>query len=727
MRTRGRTLLLIAVAALLVAVLPVIGAAQEGDEGLAALSSQLAQIEQAARGRGVEAAVAAAEDLGLLTRAGGMVEIQVVAVSGSAEDAAAALRTAGGVVDATYGDIAGGAIPIGSLADLAANGAVAGVRPESRVYPEAVTGEGIAFIDADDWHTGGYDGTGVTVAIMDSGFAGYKDRQAAGDLPPTVLKGDLGNPGSGLAVKNFCDNGFETNSKHGTAVAEIVHEVAPGADLILICVDGTTDMALAIPFAANNDASILQASLGTFNTGRGDGTGGTEALSDAARASGMLWINSAGNYREKHWSGTTTDADADGYLEFTDGGRAIGESISFNMAVAGGLAIYMKWDQWTSVTSCDLDLELWQLGAPVMASTNDQAGGYPWPTEWVFGTASGDFTIKVKNEGCAVVPQIDIFVPSGPGAITPAVNAGSLSGQAVSAKVHAVGAVYYATGSVEPFSSEGPTIDGRLKPDSSAPDGVSNGASSPDPFYGTSAAAPHTSGAAALILEAYPAISPEQLSDTIAYFTTDTGAAGHDNRYGIGILDLGTPPLAVTDCFGKTPTIGGTPLDDVLVGTAGSDVIVGREGDDTIDGLESIDYLCGNEGDDTIDGGDKSDQISGGDGNDTLYGGAKHDTIYGGDGKDRIFGQDGRDSLYGEGQNDILKGGAQADEIWGGRGNDTIKAGTADDVANGQKGDDSVLGMRGYDTLDGGTGTDFVDGGKHDDVCTNFETDVNCE
>lgn len=50
-------------------------------------------------------------------------------------------------------------------------------------------------------------------------------------------------------------------------------------------------------------------------------------------------------------------------------------------------------------------------------------------------------------------------------------------------------------------------------------------------------------------------------------------------------------------CFGRQPTIVGTPGDDVLRGTSGNDVIVGRGGDDTIKGLRGDDRLCGGAGD----------------------------------------------------------------------------------------------------------------------------------
>jgi hypothetical protein len=59
------------------------------------------------------------------------------------------------------------------------------------------------------------------------------------------------------------------------------------------------------------------------------------------------------------------------------------------------------------------------------------------------------------------------------------------------------------------FSSQGPTLDGRTKPDVAAIDGISiTGAGNFEvPFFGTSAAAPHVAGIAALALQAAPCLA----------------------------------------------------------------------------------------------------------------------------------------------------------------------------------------------------------------------------
>ena len=135
----------------------------------------------------------------------------------------------------------------------------------------------------------------------------------------------------------------------------------------------------------------------------------------------------------------------------------------------------------------------------------------------------------------------------------------------------------------------------------------------------------------------------------------------------LAILATAEVATSTPNCFGRVPTITGTPGPDTLNGTAGSDVIVGLGGADTINGMGGADYLCGGDGNDTINGGGGDDSISGDAGADLLVGGP---------GSDRILGVGGNDTLKGQDGDDSLNGGPGTDNATGGPGTDTCVAET---------------------------------------------------
>jgi serine protease AprX len=92
------------------------------------------------------------------------------------------------------------------------------------------------------------------------------------------------------------------------------------------------------------------------------------------------------------------------------------------------------------------------------------------------------------------------------------------------------------------FSSRGPTADGRVKPDVSAPGvGVTSAAANSGNGYatfdGTSMATPFVAGLALLMREANPALTPAQVKDAVRSTAVDWGRAGADPDYGAGRLD----------------------------------------------------------------------------------------------------------------------------------------------------------------------------------------------
>lgn len=98
------------------------------------------------------------------------------------------------------------------------------------------------------------------------------------------------------------------------------------------------------------------------------------------------------------------------------------------------------------------------------------------------------------------------------------------------------------------FSSQGPTADGRVKPDVSAP-GVSAAVESPDGTVafsnGTSFSAPITAGLVACLMQAHPSRSPQQINDAVRQ--SADRADIQDTIYGFGIPDFNLANLILGD------------------------------------------------------------------------------------------------------------------------------------------------------------------------------------
>ena len=111
----------------------------------------------------------------------------------------------------------------------------------------------------------------------------------------------------------------------------------------------------------------------------------------------------------------------------------------------------------------------------------------------------------------------------------------------------AVGAIDPADGAggIAFYSSQGPTNDGRIKPDISAPSCVVSTIYAPC-FNGTSAASPAAAGMAALLLGRGLAVPGVPLAALTRHLVRDLGPAGPDNAFGAGQVLLPAPPVAVS-------------------------------------------------------------------------------------------------------------------------------------------------------------------------------------
>jgi hypothetical protein len=287
--------------------------------------------------------------------------VRVVVESRDETSARAAVLAVGGRVERTASGLVQALVSPTALARLQARPGVDRVRAPYRQIATAVSGEEVAATLASAWHQKGFTGKGVKVAVIDGGFKGLADRQASGDLPANVV------------TQDFCGGQLLADEDHGTAVAEIVHEMAPDAELYLVCVGTEVDLAAAEAYAKSQGVTVVNHSAGWEGPYRDDGSGPIGAIVADARANGILWVNSAGNEGMNHWSGTFAP---NGSWHMWDPNGDMGNT--FIWPNGTDICGFLKWDEWPAGVS-DFDLGLFLSGPNILlaVSEDDQGGGQP--------------------------------------------------------------------------------------------------------------------------------------------------------------------------------------------------------------------------------------------------------------------------------------------------------------------------------------------------------------
>ena len=399
--------------------------------------------------------------------------------------------------------------------------------------PLAVESEGVVLAGASDYHISGYTGSGVKVAIIDSGFAGLSSAISKGELPNNVVKVDCTGPN--CVSTNF---NFETE-KHGTAVTEIVYDMAPGTRLFLIKIGDTLDLIDAKNYAINQGIKIINFSLVVANTNFYDGECwflNPVCTANSAYTNNILWVTAAGNEANRHYEAIFSDMDNDG-LHNVSGSD---ETLNITAAASDSIHVYLTWDAWPG-TNQDYDLYLYDSSDNLIDSSLNLQTGTQLPTEEIVYSVpvdgDGTYHLVINKSHATTNHRLEVY--SAYHNLTPAVSTSSLLSPADADGAIAVGAIDqsdWATGDQEPFSSQGPTNDGRMKPDICGPDGISNDVFGT--FYGTSASCAHVAGAAALILSRNQICSASDLMNALPTSAIDMGNPGKDNIYGYGRLNL---------------------------------------------------------------------------------------------------------------------------------------------------------------------------------------------
>ena len=336
-------------------------------------------------------------------------------------------------------------------------------------------------------------GAGARIGVIDVGFAGY-DRLLGSELPRKVTARSFYVDGGGADITG----GGET---HGTACAELVHDVAPEAELYLANAGTPAEMSQAVDWMIDEGVEVISHSIG-WPFGGGDGRGPIHGLVERARQNGVLWVNAAGNFADGHWGGPWSDEDNDRILDVD---AAKSEAIRLPSIGEGtDLVVWLLWDRWPQHQGVTFEVDLISADGRTLASSQYDWADYPYAFRPLFWQANATYEglyLRVRTTGGEADGRF-VRVIRTDGELAPAsqIPEGSLAMPADAPDAIAVGAFGWSSGSLEVFSSRGPTLTGLAKPELVGPDRVTTEAL--HAFWGTSAACPHVAGAIGLILSA---------------------------------------------------------------------------------------------------------------------------------------------------------------------------------------------------------------------------------
>ena len=447
-------------------------------------------------------------------------------------DVESAVRDAGGTVEASSGELVKVKVPARALRNLSNHPSVLRMRTPFKPN-QKLTSQGVDTIHAPDYRNRrGVDGTGVGIGILDTGFKGAED----------LLGSEL--PADTLATDFVLERLSQFENVHGTACAEIIHDVAPGATLVLAGFEDDVTWAAAVDELVNLGVDIISHSVGFDNLYSPDGNHFFARKVDEAAARDVLFVTAGGNEADKYYQGPWRDETANDYLDISSGGEVL------PILVEGGATVVLRWDDSFGGSFHDYDLYVVteaflsnpdrSAGNPaIIAASEEFQNGTQDPVERVDFEYSGLALVLIRHDpNSPLAPAQRFWVWSSVG-IDPSqgTGIGTLTLPADARGGVAVAAVGWDTRTLEGFSSRGPTADGRVKPDVAGPDRVST-VSYGDVFQGTSAATPHVSGAAALILAANPGMSASDLRRALEEAVDLLGYPGRNNDIGAGLIDL---------------------------------------------------------------------------------------------------------------------------------------------------------------------------------------------
>lgn len=443
------------------------------------------------------------------------------------------------------------------------------------------TSDAVAVHGADKWHEAGFTGAGVKIGVIDFGFGGLADQIGTEAPDPKGVRCysislDPTNPVNFTDDIADCDHtALHFSRLHGASVLEAVYDIAPDADYYIAAVSQFSfyhsDLKNAVEWMIAEDVDIIAFSHVGAWSGPGNGTSSypTSELNtlNNAVSNGITWISPAGDRAMDTWSGFFTDADNDNVHEFSAGI----ECNDVNLTQTNHpYQVQLRWsDTWGAAVK-DLELQLVEKDSGQVVATSQKNAFAPLdPNELVDFTTPDTqksyclrLELKTPADGSQIIVNLQSYGRHG---LTHPSLHGSITspGESVNVGALTVGAAPAGnTGQIQPFSGRGPMNNATTKPDIVGADSTHStilGSS----WEGTSLAAAHVTGLAALVKQRFPSYTPEQvagyLKDNAEPRPTDDPfrgpSADPNNTWGHGFA-----MLPASDVEGVSPPSQADPL-----------------------------------------------------------------------------------------------------------------------------------------------------------------------
>jgi subtilisin family serine protease len=506
----------------------------------------------------------------------------IVDIKGNGAGVAGVVNSLGGTVISRTTDVVRAAVPLANVEALASSTLVRGVATQELFATNvgALNTQGYVSHKAREVVANlAVNGAGVKVGVL-------SDSASPARVSALQTSGDLGGGTTVLSASSGSDE--------GTAMMEIVQDIAPGAQVYFATANGgQAVMAANITALAAAGCSIIVDDITYFAEPAFQDGVIAQAINTFV-SNGGLYFSSAGNSgsllknTSSVWEGDflnggavtgpiATAGETGFFHNFGTAGSP--QNYNTNIQAGGNITLTLKWADPQGGSTNDYDIfvlnstgtTLKAFSAAIQNGTQDpyeQIAGRNCGTgsaQGFCGSAAGDRIVVVLFSGSPRALRVDanrLALSIG--------TTGATSGHNAGASTVSVAATYWnsaktgtkaftgAANSVENFSSDGPrkvffqpngtaitpgnllfgTNGGQTlqKPDITAADGVSTKTPGFNPFYGTSAAAPHAAGIAALIKSAKPSLTGSQIKNFMFSTALDNMAAGVDINGGVGIV-----------------------------------------------------------------------------------------------------------------------------------------------------------------------------------------------